>query len=346
MIKPVVRNAAGAAVLIALLLTCWWISRNDVPAPIARAAVPSAPSAAPAAVRDGPNPKPATPPQVRTAALPVKLVDLRRRRDMEREMIASPDLLEFVRAHLPEARSGDGEVQQLLSEALQLCASIEADILAPGSELRAALNNPAADAAQRKQALSFSRRCDALTSAQAETGTSSFWRDLAAERGVGAALLEQAGDPQRSAGQRLVDFRRALSTVDPSVVMMLTYAGPYALNRAEAGGTAEMDFDGISAAQALVQCKLGYDCSSTGAVYEDLHCKSKRSRPNCQRADDVQRYYELSLNPQRFAAVDEYASTLVANMRSGNDDWPEAQTLEQKILQPDDQGEGQGQETK
>lgn len=258
---------------------------------------------------------------------------------MLQQELAGPDFLKLVRTHLSEARGGDGEAQLLLALALQTCARIEADDLAPGSELRAALGNPAAKADQRELASGFSRLCDPLTSASAETGTADYWRDLAAEQGVGVALLMRAEDPERSADQRLADFHRALSTADPAVVMQLVFTGPNVQHSGDTESSAKIDSAATAAALDLVQCRLGYDCTPTGEVYQGLFCSS--ASRNCQHADDVSRYYELNMNPQRFAEVDEYAARLVSNLRSCGDSWPEAQAVERKFVQAGNNSGGQ-----
>ncbi|MDR3418556.1 MAG: hypothetical protein P4L83_20490 [Nevskia sp.] len=325
-----IRYLAWGAVAAALLALGWWalpVGPIVAPAPVSPAPGTSAKVSATA-----PHATPVPPPQQPADAAPSKLVDLWRRRDLEKELARSRDYLEFVRVHLAEARNGDADAQLLVSNALQMCENAETSYLAPAGELRQALADPAS--AKHDSAQYLAQLCDALFAEENEIGPAAYWRDLAAEQGVGAALLERAEDKERPLDQRLDDFRRALHTADPAVVSQLSYAGKFANPDAP-----KPDVEATQAIQALAQCRLGYDCSPAGALYDGLYCKSPRR--NCQHADSVQRYYELQMKPQRFAAADEYSERLVSNLRSGRDDWPEAQALEQQIRQLDDADETQ-----
>lgn len=304
--------AAAASVLLWRTWQAQWPAAPAAPVPVASPAAPALPVPA------------ATPPVSNRAAGqpgrrepgPQHLVDLGKRLGFDRELWKAHDFLTVVEAHLAAAQAGDGEAQLLLAEALQYCENV-------------------ADAtAQQDADADTHRQCDGLMAARSRVGDAAHWRDLAAAQGLGAALLQQAADPQRSAGQRLSDFRRALASGDPAVIMLLSFRGPGRPDPAdpEAQGRYAETWQ---AADQLAECKLGYDCSAAGPIYP-LFCNKRR---DCRYADDIQAYYRRNLRPQRLAEIEQFADRLVSIVRSGSDDWPEAQALEQGILHSDQGGQ-------
>jgi hypothetical protein len=311
-----------AALLVAVACALWPGGGRESPPPAAPAPM--------AASAPGPAAKP---PQISPLLLAKKKdeaapkrVDLSRRWTLTRQLVESQDLLAFVRGQLDQARAGDGEAQLAVAMALQLCENLEKTRLPDGRRLSAALSDPAASDQQRSMAHNVADRCDPLLQAQSEIGSATDWLHRAERNGVGAAMMIAAGlGPDYGSEQERIDsFRQALASADPAVVEQLIFNSDRWSRAGDAVQTENPE--NVMAAIALSQCALGYDCSDSGFIYEQL-CR----RGRCAHADSVQRYYELKLNPQEFAAVQDYAASLVANLRSGRDDWPEAQKLEQRI---------------
>lgn len=258
----------------------------------------------------------------------VPLVDMPRRRALEKELFSGSDVLGFVRAHLAEARAGDSEAQFVIGFALMLCRNMQQATMPDGRPARDALGDVTATEEQRRIAQNIADRCDALDQARGEVGTAQDWLRQADRSGVGAAMLMEAESAEFGSDQARIDkLRQAMATGDPSVVRTLVFNSDRWDRARDSLETADPGAGHVLAAEALTECALGYDCSSGGAAYQ-LWC----ARGRCQHADSVQRYYELSMKPQEFAAVQDYATTLAANIRSGGDNWPEAQKLEQVIL--------------
>jgi hypothetical protein len=256
------------------------------------------------------------------------LVDLARRRALNKELFASRDVLSFVRAHLAEARAGDGEAQFALGFALTLCRSLQGATMADGRPLHDALGDPAASEQQRRIAQNVADRCDAQDQARDEVGTALDWFRQADRSGIGAAMLMEAESKDFGLEQARIDkVRQAVATGDPAVVYMLVAASERWDRPRDALETADPEAGHVFAAEQLTECALGYDCSGSGEIYQQW-CTHR----SCPHADTVQREYELSMSPQQFAAVQDYAATLAANIRSGGDNWPEAQKLEQGIV--------------
>ena len=98
------------------------------------------------------------------------------------------------------------------------------------------------------------------------------------------------------------------------------------------------DIDGgeaLPAAEHLAECKLGYDCSPSGPVYQTL-CNQWH---DCSRSEDVADYYRRTLNPHQYQELDDLAGRVGAGLQSQTDNWPEAQLLEQQLAQPENQAD-------
>jgi hypothetical protein len=317
------RRAPLLAVGLALLagLGWWWAQQDVAPAPPAVQAAPAQPArsaavAAPAVTAPAARPAVPAKPAASTPAGPQ--VDLGRRRRLQQEFMEATDWLAFVRRQLPEARAGDSEAALVIASALSICGGIE-------KRAAAAASGKGDDGDDGEAGRRF---CAGLLQApKEEVGTAAEWRRQAAEQGNGLALLSRATDADagRSAEQRVADLHTAIASGDPTVVDRLILAD-YADKHADNAGSSR-DFRMEMAETDLVVCALGYDCGVNGPVYDGMLCKRK----GCLHADGVERYYELSMNPQDYAEAQAYSRQLAAQVASGRYDWPEAQLLERQL---------------
>jgi hypothetical protein len=323
------RSAYWLAVTVLLMVVGYGLLRPDT----TPTSLPPA-TQQPALARPVPAPQTAPAAQPAAAVRPAQsqlpqLADLSRRHALAAEMSRTQDLLAFVRAHLAEAKGGDGEAQYALAQALSACASMEQAKLPDGRLVRDVLGDNSVTEQQRRMAQGVASRCDALDQAKGEVGTALDWYQQADRSGVGAAMLQEAEEPAFGAAEaRVAKLRQALASGDPAVVMALVQSSDRWTGSRDALETE--DANHVFAARDLTECALGYDCSTAGPIYQ-TSCR----RSECEHADTVQRSYELSMNPQEYAAVQDYAATLAANIRGGDDGWPEAQKLEQQIRDVD-----------
>lgn len=269
-------------------------------------------------VASGPEPSPGAKTQAAanaTAAPP--RVDVARRRQLVRELVAG-DWEPFVRENLPLAQAGDAESQLQIGTAMTLCRNALRDpVPKPAGE--------AQDTDHAAAAQAFRQRCKALDLLPQDVSARE-WFQRSAAQGNGMALLQLAND--RDGGEpvdrRVAELHQAIASFDPSVIDLLIFASA-------TGDNSVATFDSSFAEQALTKCAMGYDCSASGPLYEELGCK----RRGCLHADGVERYFELSESRQQYADVQAYSQRLAADLRSGGYDWPEAQQLEKQLRDSD-----------
>lgn len=289
-----------------------------------------------------PVPRPPVPasPGVRSVAahtVTASMIEkLRRRNELRRAWMDSTDDLEFVRSLLPAARAGDSEAQMQIVAVLSTCAFWERPDRR-GRTQRQNLTGPGSTPEGRANIEHALAKCDPLESAPAdEIGTREEWLRRAADAGDGDALLVRAEETEnRSGDDRVADFRHAIASADPEV--LITIAAHYAyfvdgyswgaLPREEADQRREL----FSASLQLARCRLGEDCSAQ-AIQEN--CGQEYSRFDCTYAPDVESYYELHLSAADFATARAQAQQLTDNFLSGSYDWPEAKSYEASLRRP------------
>jgi hypothetical protein len=327
-----------ALVAIAAVLAGYGLVHGGDAAPAAEGAAAAAPAAdtAPAdaapvaAVAPGPA-APAAAHELHMGRISVAMREKQRRREeIARLRLGTPDKLALVRALLASARAGDAEAEAAIARAFMECMMWTY----PDSEGRSwqeHLQDPRLPAGERAIVEKGLGSCGPLNSASPdEVGTYAQWQELARESGDGLAVMDQELPLDgQNIDAHLSNFHQAVATGDSAVLRRIfnNYAvvsdglGWNGLPRDEYRHQYRL-FKAIS---ELSACELGEDCSGQ-SVRAD--CSNAPAVFDCSYAGDPLRYYELHLSPADYAYVTNYAQTLTDHFLSGNTDWPEARAYE------------------
>lgn len=239
------------------------------------------------------------------------------------EASRAEEALAFVEKYLAAARAGDTEAQFAIAERFRFCERRLSLIPPPGSEKRAKLE---ARPGGTQQIAHAQHLCDGLMQASADdVGTANGWLQQAADGGNGAALLELAiqNPLAESVDQRISDLHRALDTGDPQVLSAVVVSAHQAYLTGDQMDTDDADI--MKYGLILAQCDLGMSCSISGP--DSAIC----SVYACGQATDLQGTIQLNLAPWVYTRARAYADELLANLASGNHDWPEAAAMEATI---------------
>ena len=248
----------------------------------------------------------------------------------------TPDRLDFVLGHLPDAKRGDGASQYLIYLALEQCRTwlrLNTDSARELSDsLQIDFENLSVD--ERRDSAREYQRCAGFASRDwseignalgadrpgAETEYGSVWFERAAREHHPPALAEQAlRRGPLNVAQRRAQLEEAAASADPDVYWLL-----FAHSSEVETGRASM----TSLAWLIAACRAGYDCTAGARWYRDDICMSAGA--GCEPRESAVEHYWYAASADERGQAHALAGKIQAAINDGRWNelpWPDLEPL-------------------